>query len=57
MGANGSSIVWSSGDIPPCMYKNCLFMIAAGGSAQNDSMHASYTRPEYLCLHSVLKVK
>lgn len=25
-------------------------MIAANGSEQKDSMHASYTRSEYLCL-------
>jgi len=52
-----SSIVCSSGDIPPCMHRNCLFMTAARGNAQNDSMQASYTRSEYLCLHSVLNVK
>jgi hypothetical protein len=52
-----SSIVCSSGEIPPCMHKNCLFMTAARGNAQNDWIQASYTRSEYLCLHSVLKVK
>src|SRR6266404_2231703 len=49
-----SSIVCNSGDSPPCTHKNCLFMIAARGRAQKDSMHASYTRSEYLCLHSSL---
>src|SRR6267154_1635529 len=52
-----SSIVRNSGDMPPCMHKNCLFKIAMRGKAQNDSMHASYTRSEYLCLHSFLNVK
>ena len=32
------------------MHRNCLFIIAANGSEQKDSMHASYTRSEYLCL-------
>ena len=32
------------------MQKNCLFMIAAKGSAQKDCMHASYNRSEYLRL-------
>ena len=31
------------------MQKNCSFIIAARGSAQNDSKHASYRRVEYLC--------
>jgi hypothetical protein len=52
-----SSNVWSSGLRPPCIHRNCLFIIAANGSAQNDSMQASYTVSEYLCLHSSLKVK
>ena len=52
-----SSRVCSSGLNPPCMHKNCLFMTAARGNAQNESMHASYTASEYLCLHSSLKVK
>ena len=52
-----SSIVCSSGDSPPCMQRNCLFMIAASGRAQKDCKHASYTRSEYLCLHSSLNVK
>jgi len=30
-------------------------MIAARGSAQNYSMHASYTRSEYLRLHTVFE--
>lgn len=30
------------------MHKNCLFIIAASGSAQKDSRHASYKRSEYL---------
>ena len=50
-----SSRVLSSGDNPPCMHKNCLFMIAASGKAQNDSMHASYMRSEYLCLPKKVK--
>ena len=52
-----SSRVCSSGLSPPCMHKNCLFMTAASGNAQKESMHASYTASEYLCLHSSLKVK
>jgi hypothetical protein len=36
-----SSRVWSSGLRPPCMHRNCLFMTAARGSAQKESMHAS----------------
>lgn len=36
-----SSNVWSSGLRPPCIHKNCLFMTAANGRAQNESMHAS----------------
>lgn len=31
------------------MHKNCLFMMAASGRLQKDSMQASYTRSEYLC--------
>lgn len=52
-----SSRVCSSGLRPPWMHKNCLFMTAANGSAQNDCVQASYTFSEYLCLHSSLKVK
>jgi hypothetical protein len=52
-----SSNVWSSGLNPPCIHRNCLFMTAAKGNAQKESMHASYTASEYLCLHSSLKVK
>jgi len=52
-----SSRVWSSGLNPPCIHKNCLFITAARGSAQNESMQASYTASEYLCLHSSLNVK
>lgn len=36
-----SSRVFSSGDKPPWMQRNCLFMIAAKGREQNDSMQAS----------------
>lgn len=36
-----SSRVLSSGLNPPWMQRNCLFMIAAKGRQQNDSMHAS----------------
>lgn len=36
-----SSKVWSSGLNPPCMHRNCLFMTAARGRAQNESMQAS----------------
>lgn len=32
------------------MQRNCLFMTAASGRAQKDSMHASYICSEYLCL-------
>jgi len=32
------------------MQKNCLFMIAARGSAQNEFMQASYKRSEYFRL-------
>ena len=32
------------------MQKNCLFMTAARGSAQNEFMQASYKRSEYLRL-------
>jgi hypothetical protein len=32
------------------MQKNCLFMTAARGSAQNEFMHASYRRSEYFRL-------
>lgn len=35
-----SSRVWSSGDRPPWIHRNCLFMIAAKGKLQNDSMQA-----------------
>ena len=36
-----SSMVFNSGDRPPCMQRNCLFIIAAKGRAQKDSIHAS----------------
>lgn len=36
-----SSSVLSSGLSPPWMQRNCLFMTAASGRVQNDSMHAS----------------
>lgn len=36
-----SSKVWSSGLKPPCIHRNCLFMTAASGKAQKDSMQAS----------------
>ena len=52
-----SSNVCNSGLRPPCIHKNCLFITAANGKAQKDSIHASYTFSEYLCLHSSLKVK
>ena len=52
--ARRSSRVFNSGESPPCMQRNCLFMMAARGSAQKDSMQASYTRSEYLCLPSNL---
>jgi hypothetical protein len=45
-----SSRVFNSGESPPWMQKNCLFMIAARGSAQNEFMQASYKRSEYLRL-------
>jgi hypothetical protein len=45
-----SSKVLSSGESPPWTQKNCLFMMAARGSAQNEFMQASYTRSEYLRL-------
>ena len=32
------------------MQRNCLFMIAARGRLQNDSMQALYIVSEYLCL-------
>jgi len=51
-----SSKVLSLGEIPPWTQKNCLFIIAARGGAQNESKHASYRRFEYLCSHSSLKV-
>lgn len=47
-----SSIVFSSGDRPPWIQRNCLFMMAARGREQKDSIHASYTRSLYLCLPS-----
>ena len=50
--ARRSSRVFNSGESPPCMQRNCLFMMAARGSAQKDSMQASYTRSVYLCLPS-----
>lgn len=37
-----------SGDSPPCTHKNCWFKRAARGRQSNVSMHASYTRSEYL---------
>jgi hypothetical protein len=36
-----SSNVVNSGLSPPWIHKNCLFMIAASGRAQNDSAQAS----------------
>ena len=39
--ARKSSRVLSSGESPPCMQRNCLFMMAARGRAQKDSMQAS----------------
>jgi hypothetical protein len=36
-----SSRVWSSGLKPPCIHRNCLFMTAAKGRAQKESMQAS----------------
>ena len=39
----------SSGERPPWTQKNRLSTTAAIGSAQNERMHASYTRDEYLC--------
>lgn len=45
-----SSRVLSSGERPPWIQKNCLFMIAARGSAQNEFMQASYILSEYLRL-------
>lgn len=36
-----SSRVCNSGLSPPCIQRNCLFMIAARGNAQKDSMQAS----------------
>ena len=36
--ARMTSVVFSS---PPCIHRNCLFMTAASGRVQNDSMHAS----------------
>jgi hypothetical protein len=45
-----SSRVFNSGERPPCIQRNCLFMTAARGRAQKESMHASYMRSEYLCL-------
>ena len=35
------SVVFGSGDSPPCMQRNCLLMMAASGSEHNDSMQAS----------------
>lgn len=45
-----SSRVFNSGLSPPWMHRNCLFMTAARGRVQKDSMHALYTSSEYLCL-------
>jgi hypothetical protein len=45
-----SSSVFSSGESPPWMQRNCLLIVAASGSVQNESMQASYIRSEYLCL-------
>ena len=36
-----SSSVCSSGERPPWMQRNCLFMMAASGRVQKASMHAS----------------
>lgn len=52
-----SSRVCNSGLNPPWIHRNCLFMIAANGSEQNDSIQASYILSLYLCLHSSLNVK
>lgn len=45
-----SSKVLSSGESPPWIQKNCLFMTAARGSEQNEFMQASYKRSEYFRL-------
>jgi len=45
-----SSKVCNSGERPPWTQKNCLFMMAANGRAQNEFMHASYIRSEYFRL-------
>lgn len=37
-----------SGDIPPWTQRNCWFKRAARGRQSNVSIHASYTRSEYL---------
>lgn len=39
--ARMSSRVLSSGERPPWMHRNCLFIMAARGNEQKDSMHAS----------------
>lgn len=39
-----------SGDSPPCTHRNCWFISAARGRQSKASMHASYTRSEYLIL-------
>lgn len=39
-----------SGDNPPCTHRNCWFMRAARGRQSKASIHASYTRSEYLIL-------
>lgn len=52
-----SSNVCNSGLKPPWMQRNCLFITAAKGNEQKLSIQASYTRSEYLCLHSNLNVK
>lgn len=39
-----------SGDSPPCTHRNCWFISAARGRQSKASIHASYTRSEYLIL-------
>jgi hypothetical protein len=43
-----SSRLLISGDIPPCIQRNCWFKRAARGRLSNVSIHASYTCSEYL---------
>jgi hypothetical protein len=56
MSRNKRLLTWSkslsllrSGERPPWTQKNRLSTTAATGRAQNECMHASYTREEYLC--------